>query len=166
MGVCAVSPTIDLRACVDAIEWRSNWLYKQSFIRSMKKRVRRKQRLFPELYDTKGLGRIRRMRDFDERYTRVDGGYSSADEYYERASSLPLIGHIRTPTLMIHAQDDPFVPFQPCLHPSIAENPHVILLAPEHGGHVGFVGADANREDRFWAENRIVEFCKLIHQGL
>jgi predicted alpha/beta-fold hydrolase len=166
MGVCALSPTIDLRSCVEAIEWRSNWLYKQSFIRSMKKRVRRKQKLFPELYDTKGLSRIRRMRDFDERYTRVDGGYSSADEYYERASSLPLISQVRTPALLIHAQDDPFVPFEPCRHPSIAENPYVILLAPEHGGHVGFVGADTNGEDRFWAENRIVEFCKLIHKGL
>jgi predicted alpha/beta-fold hydrolase len=162
-GICAVSPTIDLRACVDAIEWRSNRLYKYSFLRSMKNRIRRKQKLFPELYDTRGLGSIRRLRDFDERYTSRGAGFNSADEYYERASALHVIRHIRKPTLMIHAQDDPFVPFEPFAHPSIAENPYMIFLAPEHGGHVGFIGADTNREDRFWMENRVVQFCELVY---
>jgi predicted alpha/beta-fold hydrolase len=165
-GICAVSPTIDLSSCVDAIEWRANRIYKWSFLRSMKNRVRRKQKLYPELYDTTGLKRIRRMRDFDERYTRVGGGYGSVEEYYERASSLHLIRHIKTPALMIHAQDDPFVPFHPFRDPSIAENPYLVFLAPEHGGHVGFLGADSNGEDRFWMENRVVEFCKLVYERL
>lgn len=163
-GVCAVSPTIDLSSCVDAIEWRSNRLYKYSFLRSMKSRIRRKQKLFPELYDTTGLGSIRRLRDFDERYTSAGAGFSSANEYYERASAMHVIRHIKTPTLMIHAQDDPFVPFPSFRHPSIAENPYLIFLAPEHGGHVGFIAADTNGEDRFWMENRVVEFCKLVHE--
>jgi predicted alpha/beta-fold hydrolase len=165
-GVCAVSPTIDLNSCADAIEQRSNWLYKQSFMRSMRKRVRRKRKYFPELYDTKALSRVHTIREFDQHYTVVYGGYQSVDEYYERASSLPLLSEIRTPTLMIHAQDDPFVPFAPFRHPSIAENPCLIFLAPEHGGHVGFVGAGIKGEDRFWVENRVVEFCKLISERL
>ena len=165
-GVCAVSPTIDLRACVEAIEWPSNRLYKHSFLRSMKNRIRRKEKLFPELYDTKGLHRIRRLRDFDERYTSFGAGYSNAEEYYERASALQYIRHIRKPTLMIHAQDDPFVPFQPFLDPSIAENPDVIFLAPANGGHVGFVGVKAQGEDRFWMENRVVEFCTLVQNNV
>jgi predicted alpha/beta-fold hydrolase len=163
-GVCAVSPTIDLRSCVDAIELRSNRLYKYSFLRSMKSRIRRKQKLFPELYETNNLDDIRTLRDFDERYTSVCGGFSSAAEYYEGASALQFIHQIRTPTLMIHAHDDPFVPFEPFRDPSIAENPSLIFIAPENGGHVGFVGADANNEDRFWMENRVVEFCKLVHR--
>jgi predicted alpha/beta-fold hydrolase len=161
-GVCAVSPTIDLNSCSEAIERRANWLYKQSFIRSMRKRVRRKRKFFPELYDTEALSRVRTLRDFDQHYTIVYGGYKSVEEYYERASALPLLSKIRTPTLMIAAQDDPFVPFYPFRHASIAENPHLIFLAPEHGGHVGFVGADTTGEDRFWVENRLVEFCRLV----
>jgi predicted alpha/beta-fold hydrolase len=164
-GVCAVSPTIDLRSCVEAIERRSNRLYKHSFLRSMKNRIRRKEKLFPELYDTKGLNRIRRLRDFDERYTSFGGGFSNADEYYERASAIRFIRHIRTPTLMIHAQDDPFVPFSPFQDSSIAENPYLVFLTPERGGHVGFVGAVARGEDRFWMENRVVEFCQLVQRN-
>jgi len=165
VGVCAVSPTIDLASCVDAIEWRENRLYKWSFLRSMKRRIRLKRKLFPALYDTKGIRQIRRIRDFDERYTRVAGGYASADDYYARASSGPVISQIRTPALIVHAQDDPFVPFHPFRDPSIAENPYVILQTPLHGGHVGFIGASENGEDRFWMENRLVEFCKLVHEN-
>jgi predicted alpha/beta-fold hydrolase len=165
-GVCAISPTIDLKSCQDAIELRANWLYMQSFVRSMRKRVRRKRKFFPERYDTNGLTRLRTIRDFDERYTIVEGGYSSVEEYYERASSIRVLSHIRTPALMIHAQDDPFVPFHPFRHPSIAENPCLIFLSPEHGGHVGFLGADVEGEDRFWVENRAIEFCKLVNENM
>jgi predicted alpha/beta-fold hydrolase len=165
-GVCAISPTIDLQSCQEAIERRANWLYMQSFVRSMRQRILRKRKFFPERYDTKGLRRLRTIRDFDERYTIVEGGYSSVEEYYEHASSIRVLSHIRTPALMIHAQDDPFVPFDPFHHPSIVGNPYLVFLAPEHGGHVGFLGATANGEDRFWVENRAVEFCKLVNEHL
>ena len=163
-GVCAVSPSVDLNACAAAIERRDNWLYQKSFMRSLHRRIKQKQRLFPELYDATDIRRIRTIREFDERYTAADGGYANANDYYARASSLPMIKDIRIPTLIVHAKDDPFIPFDPLQHPSISANPHVILLAPEHGGHLGFVGADTKGEDRFWSENRVVEFCKLVNE--
>jgi predicted alpha/beta-fold hydrolase len=164
-GVCAVSPSVDLSTCADAIEQRSNWLYQRSFIRSLRRRIRQKQRLYPELYDASDLHLVRTIRDFDNRYTALDAGYRDAADYYERASALPLVRHIRAPALIIHAQDDPFIPFDPLRHPSVAENPFILLLDPLHGGHVGFVAADTTGEDRFWAENRITQFCRLIHDS-
>lgn len=165
-GICAVSPSSDLSSCAEAINRRANWVYQQSFLRSLRRRIRNKQRLYPELYDTSELHLVRTIRDFDERYTAVDGGYLDADDYYSRASALPLIGHIRVPSLIIHAQDDPFIPFEPLGQPSVVENPCVLVLAPPYGGHVGFVAADAEGEDRFWAENRVVEFFRLVNEQL
>jgi predicted alpha/beta-fold hydrolase len=165
-GVCAVSPSVDLHACAAAIERRDNWLYQKSFMRSLHRRMKHKQKLFPDRYDTTGIHLIRTIREFDNRFTAADGGYKDADDYYAHASSLPLIKNICIPTLIIHAEDDPFIPFHPLRHPSVAANPHVILLAPERGGHLGFVAADATGEDRFWSENRAVEFCKLVHERL
>jgi hypothetical protein len=162
-GICAVSPSVDLSTCADAIEQRGNWLYQRSFIRSLRRRIRQKQRLYPDLYDASDLHLVRTVRDFDNRYTALDAGYRDAADYYERASALPLVRHIRTPTLIIHAQDDPFIPFHPLRHPTVSENPYILLLAPSHGGHVGFVAADSSGEDRFWAENRVAQFCGLIH---
>jgi predicted alpha/beta-fold hydrolase len=164
-GVCAVSPSLDLRACAHAIERRSNWLYQTSFVRSLHRSVRHKQKLFPERYDITPLRRVRTVRDFDEFYTAVHGNFRDADDYYERSSALQFVPRITTPTLIIHAQDDPFVPYASFLDPAIANNPRVILLAPPRGGHVAFVADEAQGEDRFWAENRVVEFCTLLEPG-
>jgi predicted alpha/beta-fold hydrolase len=130
----------------------------------LRRRVRAKQKLYPDLYDTSNLHLVRTIRDFDNLYTATYGGFADAEDYYRRASSLPLIKHIVLPTLIIHAEDDPFIPFAPLRDPSIAANPNVLLLAPEHGGHVGFIAAETRGEDRFWAENRVVEFCKHIQK--
>jgi hypothetical protein len=164
-GVCAVSPSVDLSASADAMELSSNRLYQRNFLSSLRRRMRRKQRLYPELYDLTDLRGMRTIRDFDDRYTAKHGGFQSAADYYARSSALPLFGMIHVPTLIIHAQDDPFIPFEPLRSSAARENPYIILLGPEHGGHVGFVGAETEGEDRFWAENRVVQFCLLMVQS-
>ncbi len=164
-AICAVSPSVDVAAAADAIERRSNWLYQQSFMRSLRTRMRRKKKYFPELYDISDLRRVRTIRQFDERFTARHAGYKNADDYYARTSSFPVIPKIRVPTLIIHAEDDPFIPFDPLRDQSLMENPNLVLLAPPSGGHVGFVAADTEGEDRFWAENRIVEFFQLVHDA-
>ena len=165
-GFCAVSPTIDLSSCAEAIRYRSNRVYEQMFLRSLLRRLRLKHELYPELYDTSDLDTVRTIRDFDERYTVHDGGFRDANDYYTRASALPLIERIHRPTLIIHAQDDPFIPFAPFRHSSLIDNPYVALLTPEHGGHVGFVADHVDQEDRLWAESQVVEFCQHLHLQL
>lgn len=163
-GVCAISPAIDLSACAAAIERRSNWVYQKNFVVGLKRKMRDAERLYPDRYDAGKVGFVRTLRDFDTHYTAVHGGFRDVDDYYTRASSLPLLKDIRLPTLIIHAQDDPFVPFDSFRHPSIKDNPFIILLAPPQGGHVAFVGEQPDGEDRFWAENRLVEFCQLVQK--
>ena len=164
-GFAAVSPSIDLSGCADRIERRENTVYRWSFLRSLRRRVRRKSRLRPELYDARGLWRMRTQRQFDERYTAPHGGFRDAADYYVRASSLPVIARIRLPTLIIHAADDPIIPSEPFRDPSIAGNPEVLLVLTARGGHVGFVADSTEGEDRYWAENRVVEFCRTLADG-
>jgi hypothetical protein len=61
--------------------------------------------------------------------------------------------------LVVTAQDDPFVPYVSFSAARVEENPCVRFVAPEHGGHCGFVSRFAGAE-RFWAEERIVEFVE------
>ena len=161
-AVGAVSPSIDLRASVDLMATRRNWLYQQNFLARLKERIRTKARLFPELYDTTYLRWIRSVEQFDNRYVAPAFGFADANDYYAKASALPFIARIRIPTLIIHAQDDPFIPFAPLLDPSIAANPYVMLVAPKLGGHVAFLSAGSAGEDRFWAENRLIDFCRIL----
>lgn len=140
---------------------RSNWIYEIRFLISLRKTMIEKDRLFPGLYDIGRLGEIRHLWDWDETFQHYNG-FNGAMEYYAKASSLKLIPQIRVPTLIIHAEDDPFIPFDPFTDRGIGENPNVLLLASRHGGHVGFCSVSQPDEDRSWAENRAVEFCSLL----
>jgi predicted alpha/beta-fold hydrolase len=160
-GVCVVSPSIDMRAGCDLLMKRRNWIYQRDFLRRLKNRIRIKARLFPDLYDASALHDIRTVEQFDNSYVAPAFDFENADDYYRQASSLPYIGRIRIPVLIIHAEDDPFVPFAPLRDPSVTSNPYVLLLATKRGGHVAFLSASSG-EDRFWAENRLVEFFSLI----
>ena len=155
----AVSPTLDLASCIDALERPSNWLYQQNFLVSLRQRIHRKARLYPARYSTAPLARVRSVRQFDDAYTAPMSGYRDAAEYYYRASALRIAGRIRVPTLVITAADDPFVPVGPFRDPAVAGNPAVRVVITPHGGHCGFVtrrthGAD----DGYWAERAVVEF--------
>ena len=161
-GLIAVSPSIDLNASASAIELRSNIIYNLRFVWSLKTRMRRKARLFPERYDASRLRGVWSIRKFDDVYTAPHPGFGNVANYYSRASSLQFISRITVPTLIVHAQDDPFIPFSSFKHPDIETNPNVALLTPEQGGHVGFISADREGEERFWAEEMAVEFVKLL----
>jgi predicted alpha/beta-fold hydrolase len=167
LGICAVSPSIDLSASADMILKRSNWIYHQDFVRRLKIRIRTNHKLYPELYDLTGLDEVRSLKEFDDRFTSRAHGFADADDYYYRSSSLRVVERIRIPTLIIHAQDDPFIPLAPLLDPAVSGNPYILLLAPERGGHVAFIASQKETEsDRFWAENRVVEFCRLANENL
>ena len=167
LAVCAVSPSIDLNASAELILKRSNWLYHRDFVYRLKKRIRVKHKLFPDRYNIRGLGSVRTLREFDNQFTAKVHGFADAEDYYYRASSIRVIGRIKIPTLIIHAQDDPFIPFAPMLDPAVTNNPYILLIGPERGGHVAFLSADAAADpDVFWAENRVVEFCKLANETL
>lgn len=163
-GVAAVSPAIDLAACADKIAHRSNRIYQRRFLRGLRRRMRHKARLQPDRFNTRELERVRTIRDFDDLITARDGGYKDADDYYARSSALQFISRIRVPTLILHAKDDPFIPFDAFTHSHLIENPFVALVAPLRGGHVGFLARGANGEDAFWAENRIIDFCRMIRE--
>lgn len=161
-GVCAISPSINLRAGCDLLMQRRNWVYHQDFLYHMKRRIKAKQRLFPDLYDTTGIQSIRTIEHYDARYIAPAFGFADVNDYYAKASALPLIGRIRVPTLIIHAADDPFIPVTPVRHHTVTENPYILRIVTTRGGHVAFVSANCDGEDRFWAENRLVDFAEFL----
>jgi predicted alpha/beta-fold hydrolase len=161
MGV--VSPSVDLQASAELIMSRRNWIYHKQFMHSLRSRMRLKHKLFPDRYDLSRLPAIRNLIEFDDEFTSIAGGFLNVKDYYHRASSIRVVGNIRVPTLIIHAEDDPFIPFEPLRHPVFSENPYLMLVATKRGGHVAFISTRTN-EDRFWAENRAIEFFLLANE--
>jgi predicted alpha/beta-fold hydrolase len=87
-------------------------------------------------------------------------GFRDADDYYYRASSLRVIDRVQIPTLIVSAEDDPFVPPEQFDDPSVAANPHVTVQVTRYGGHCGYYAGATPGFDGYWAERRIVEFAR------
>jgi predicted alpha/beta-fold hydrolase len=160
-GVAAVCPALDLALCVDAVDLPANFVYQTHFVGGLKDRMRRKAKLFPGKFDLGRVARVRTLREFDDMITAAYCGFRDASDYYARSSALRVVSEIRVPTLVVTSQDDPFVPFASFSDPALANNPSVTLLAPEHGGHCAFI-SDGGGDARFWAEARVMEFCREI----
>jgi predicted alpha/beta-fold hydrolase len=162
-GVCTVCPALDLSASADALERRDNFLYQRHFVNGLMSRYARKAKLYPERFPLDGFGPVRTVREFDDAITAPQFGYRDAEEYYEAAGAKRVIDRVRVPMLMITAEDDPFVPYAGFLALQLERFPAIRFRAPQHGGHCGFISRYKGGE-RFWAEQRIAEFCDALRK--
>lgn len=158
-GVCSVSAPIDLGICAHAIGRRENFIYQERFLKALKGRVRRRHVQWPEIYTLEHLPKVQSIVDFDNYYTARLFGFGTAENYFRTQSSNQFLDRIRIPALMITAQDDPLVPFEIYSHPAFRSNPNLRLLAPEHGGHLGFL---AKHRPRFWLDKVVTDWICAI----
>jgi hypothetical protein len=157
MGVVAVSPPLDLAACVAALERPMNRLYQAYFLRNLRLSYRWRQRLCPELYEAGREEKPRTIREWDEAITAPYGGYASADEYYARSSAGPYVERLDRRVLILTAQDDPLVPAASVARWPLPASGAVQREITRTGGHVGFVGR-TEAPGRFWAAERAMRF--------
>jgi uncharacterized protein len=163
-SVIGVSPAVDLDASADALHLPVNRLYELKFLHNLLNRYRRKAMLFPRAYDRNRATGIRSLREFDDRITALYSGFSSAQDYYDRAAAARIVDGIAVPTLVLHALDDPFVRLTSESRDKLNANPKITLIESERGGHCAFLAQpdEANGYDGYWAEHTLLRFL-LTH---
>jgi uncharacterized protein len=135
----AVSAPIDLAAAGDALDRGLNrLLYARHFLSTLKPKSLAKLERFPGLYDAARVRAARTFREFDNLVTAPLHGFRDVDHYWSAASSGRWLAHIRVPTLLINARNDPFLPEHALLAAARDAAPCVLLEFPRNGGHVGF----------------------------
>ncbi len=155
---------MDLAASADALHDRANRVYEWKFLRGLRRRIKRKAALFPDRYDIGYLGGVRTLRDFDDQITARYCGFRDAEDYYTRAASSQSLDRIAVPTLILHADDDPFIRVLPDTRRKILQNPNITYLETAHGGHCAFL-AEANGYDGRWAERQAIAFVQRVERG-
>ena len=162
-AVCAVSPILEISRCVHALERPLNVVYQWNFVKGLRARMRRKASHHPGDFPIDRLPDVRTVRQFDEIFTAPHFGFADAEDYYHRASAMRVVDHIRVPTLLIAAADDPFVPPAMFDEPAVRGNPCITAVVTRHGGHCGFVSQANATDDGYWAETAIVDFaCRHV----
>ncbi len=155
---CVVfSVPMHLQSSCEQIALPANQLYARRFLKTLKEKVRAKASLRTDI-DTSPLDSINSLQAFDDAYTSVLHGYRNAIDYYTQCSSVHFAESIQVPTLIVNAQNDPFLsdacyPVERMMH-----HPKVRLEIPAQGGHVGFTAF--GKKGVFWSEERALHFVR------
>jgi predicted alpha/beta-fold hydrolase len=164
-GIVAISAPLDLHAVSRAIARVRSLPYHAYVLRHLVGHALAFARRHPDRahYDVTRVRRLRSVRSFDETVSAPMHGFQSVDDYYRRAAAGPFVPHIRIPTLLLHAEDDPMVPPW-CVRPWLDHAPNVVEQQwSAHGGHVGWFGG--LREDDWvetWAVRKAREFAERV----
>lgn len=155
-AAAAVSAPLDLAAAGHHLGVGANKLYTWHFLRTLRARAHAKSLRFPGTFNADRATRAHSLHEFDDAYTAPLHGFRDADDYWQRASSKPLLRHIGLPTLVLNACNDPFLPAS-ALPDRTQVAPWVTLEQPLQGGHVGFVtGPFPGKLD--WLAHRLLYF--------
>jgi len=150
--VLAANPPIDLAACCRKIQSRGNQVYDRNFVRQLRSDTARLHAEFPDLGPA-DLPEVLTLFDFDDLYTAPRNGFTGAEEYYARSSASGFIPEITVDGLVVHAQDDPFIPVEPFRTVRFPESLALELISG--GGHLGYVSRNRWMGDRRWLDARL-----------
>ncbi|MDP3838837.1 MAG: alpha/beta fold hydrolase, partial [Methylococcales bacterium] len=152
--------------CASKLDKGFSKLYCAKLLRDLKRYVAEKQQHLATLGATKEADKIQQLGDlstitsfwqYDDRVVAPLHGFADVHDYYQRSSSRQFLKKITVPTLLIQAQDDPFMTTE--VLPRADElSPSVQLEVSQHGGHVGFVAGNNPFKPVFWLEQRILAF--------
>ncbi|NUM79287.1 alpha/beta fold hydrolase [bacterium] len=155
----AFSVPCDLKSSAIEMAKKTNQIYMKRFLRLLHEKVRAKMQQFPEKIDDENFETIRDFQGFDDRYTAPLHGFEDAEDYWAKASCKSFLKNIRIPSLLVNAQNDPFLGKECFPYEAAAANSNFFLEVPRSGGHVGFIRF--NSDGMYWSEKRAMEFIEL-----
>lgn len=153
----AVSTPLDLVAAAHELDFGiKRILYASHFLRTLRPRALAKIVAHDLNVDARAIRASVTFRQFDDLFTAPVHGFKNATDYWTRCSSKPWLSKISVPSLVLNAQNDPFLPAE-ALPTRDEVSSSVKLEFPRSGGHVGFVsGKFPGRID--WLPQRVLRF--------
>ena len=164
----AMCNPFDLNMCDDALqEGFFGTVYSRSMAKNMRKLFEPHAHLFNGLpnYDRKLVESAATVRDFDEAVTRVTFGFPSVDDYYDASSSRRKIGDVAVPLLVVQAADDPIAVHDAVPRDEIKNNPNVLLVETESGGHLGWTAGAEAPFGAPWPDVGAMQFIEAVRRS-
>ncbi len=168
VGAVAVSVPFRLDNSADRMGQGFSRIYQRQLVDELLRAIENKKTYLEEIgrYEEaeciKELGKLQDVRDFwqfDGRITAPLHGFTSAQDYYDRSSSRVYLSNIRVATLIIQAEDDPFMTREGFPQESELSDCTTLELSRE-GGHVGFVGGNTPLRPQYWLDRRIPQWLE------
>lgn len=153
----AASVPFELANSADTMNKGFSKIYQWWLLKSLKDSFLKKSNSIGVKVDKAEIERLKNFWEFDDKVTAKIHGFQNVNEYYSKSSSRQFLQKITTPTLIIHAKDDPFM--SPSCIPNKDELSSSILFdLTEKGGHIGFISGSIPFVPKYWLEDRILSF--------
>lgn len=132
----AVSPVLDPAKSTARVDRYP--LYRLYFLKKWMQSLKKKQALFPKIYDFTDVLSLKTIQAVTERLLQQYSEFNSAAEYFREYSLLGnALKNLPLPTTIITAKDDPIIPVEDFYQLEL--NHRTNLLIPAFGGHNGFI---------------------------
>ncbi|MGE0152775.1 MAG: YheT family hydrolase [Reyranellaceae bacterium] len=154
LAAATVSAPIDLSVTCQWMQRARNQIYHAYILGNMKREATASGAALTPA-ERAAILRSRSVWDYDEFFIGPRHGFAGAEDYYAKNKPLRFMPGIRVPTLLIAAQDDPWIPASTYRGVDWAGHPALTPLLPAGGGHVGFYAAD---ERIAWSDRAIETF--------
>lgn len=133
-----ISAPLDLMAASDALsKGFAKRVYIPYFLKTLKSNAKIQWSAHPDLFELDSVLKVKTLSAFDNLVTAPMHGFKNAVDYWTQSSAKPYLKHIKKPTLVLNALNDPFLPAS-ALPTKQMVSESVTLLQPQEGGHVGF----------------------------
>jgi len=155
----AISVPFMLKDAARCLNTGVSKIYQHYLLNCQKQTIKKKFSHLSSPIALDNLKHIKNFFEFDQQITAPLHGFRSAEHYYATCSARQYLKHIHRPTLILHAQDDPFMSSQSIPHPSELSSLTTMELM-RFGGHVGFIHGPSPWKINYWLEERISIFLE------
>lgn len=134
--IVAVSPVLDPGKATAAVD--HTWLIRKYFLKKWRRSLRKKQDVYPELYDFRPLLHLDSVKEMTDAILSKYSEFPSTEDYFRRYTITgQALESLPVPTTIVTAADDPIIPVDDFR--SLTTNDQTRVIIHAHGGHCGFI---------------------------
>ena len=157
-AIATFSVPCDLYRSEQKIDRLINRVYAQKFLLKLKNKVRKLEIHHPGIFDLNVLDRITSIQTFNANFTAPFSGFKSVADFYAAGSCLNSLTKISLPTLIVNAQNDPFLSDTSYPIDLASKSNYIFLDMPKRGGHTAF----PITMTKSWMPNRVDFFLSEV----
>jgi len=133
--IFAISPVVDPWGAAPLID--QTWLYRRYFLKKWTESLKRKQALYPELYDFDYIMSERKVLSITSKLIPKYSDYPDMESYFNAYRVDPHdLEYCPVPISLVTARDDGIIPVNDIMSLTLNDNARRIIH--DHGGHNGF----------------------------
>lgn len=160
----AISVPFNLDICTPHIDQGINkYIYVKHFLATLLPKMKE----YASMFDNFSYAdhKVDTLDEFNNTYVCQFFDFKNSQDYYEQANCVPFLQYIKTPTMILQAENDPLIPVNAWPDKSQL-SPSIKFIATKTGGHAAFIALSTHLKEALLKLPRfIIEYFTQYEKG-